>query len=158
MPIVKIINSIYQEFLKNVNKSNSITLTLLVYELYQQKFGVKTLSEKKTLDFYIQLRRTEDNQRVNMFLKFIGLDDISCKKFNKKQTNVKKTQAAAPGNGGSSSSNNNNQNSYSYSQNRISNKNSNSKNFISSLYDINIMNPSIKNIDDNEEDEEEKTL
>lgn len=47
MALLKFISSIYSEKLKNFNHHNSSPLFLIAYEVFLQKYGLKSVSENK---------------------------------------------------------------------------------------------------------------
>lgn len=60
MALLKFISSIYSEKLKNFNHHNSSPLFLIAYEVFLQKYGLKSVSENK----YYQV--------IHFFNKFLG--------------------------------------------------------------------------------------
>ncbi|KAL4460409.1 hypothetical protein ABPG74_000160 [Tetrahymena malaccensis] len=74
--IVKIINIIYNECLKQYKKGESDGQQPIIYILYDwflHRFGVKNIAEKKLLDFLVQIRKSDDNPKIHAFGKIVGL-------------------------------------------------------------------------------------
>ncbi|KAL4507131.1 hypothetical protein ABPG72_001924 [Tetrahymena utriculariae] len=74
--IVKIINIIYNECLKQYKKGESEGQQPIIYILYDwflHRFGVKNIAEKKLLDFLVQIRKSDDNPKIHAFGKIVGL-------------------------------------------------------------------------------------
>ncbi|EAR99147.2 hypothetical protein TTHERM_00389870 (macronuclear) [Tetrahymena thermophila SB210] len=74
--IVKIINIIYNECIKQYKKGESDGQQAIIYILYDwflHRFGVKNIAEKKLLDFLVQIRKSDDNPKIRAFGKIVGL-------------------------------------------------------------------------------------
>ena len=76
--VLKLISQIYSERLhitKQEGTSRDLDMASFAYQYFINSFGINKLADQKFLILALSVRRYSSNLRINMFSRFLGLND-----------------------------------------------------------------------------------